>query len=51
MFTGREAPVVVSAKAEFLGHLDTVIGERSYVLEFSPFNSISVVFPTVTGCD
>ncbi|KAK3572416.1 hypothetical protein QTP86_032638 [Hemibagrus guttatus] len=25
-FTGREVPVVVSAKTEFLGHLDTVIG-------------------------
>lgn len=35
MFTGREVPVVISAKTEFLGHLDTVIGERSYVLEIS----------------
>ncbi|XP_047667543.1 probable leucine--tRNA ligase, mitochondrial isoform X1 [Tachysurus fulvidraco] len=26
MFTGQEVPVVVSAKTEFLGHLDTVIG-------------------------
>ncbi|TTA40561.1 putative leucine--tRNA ligase, mitochondrial [Bagarius yarrelli] len=26
MFTGREVPVVISAKTEFLGHLDTVIG-------------------------
>ncbi|MCI4374033.1 hypothetical protein PGIGA_G00001310 [Pangasianodon gigas] len=26
VFTGREVPVVVSARTEFLGHLDTVIG-------------------------
>ncbi|KAM9489473.1 leucine--tRNA ligase, mitochondrial [Clarias gariepinus] len=26
LFTGREVPVVVSSKNEFLGHLDTVIG-------------------------
>ncbi|XP_053489842.1 probable leucine--tRNA ligase, mitochondrial [Ictalurus furcatus] len=26
VFTGREVPIVISAKTEFLGHLDTVIG-------------------------
>lgn len=33
MFTGREVPVIISAKTEFLGHLDTVIGERLHVFE------------------
>lgn len=31
VFTGREVPVIVSAKAEFQGYLDTVIGESLYL--------------------
>lgn len=31
VFTSREVPVVISAKNEFDGHLDTVIGERMRV--------------------
>lgn len=56
MFTGREVPVVISAKTEFPGHLDTVIGEHMCSLVFICvriflFDRVSVVLLALAVCD